>query len=163
MTSTQAPADLELAPLEGDARPLSEWVTNFHLALVVLDPYTNESAWLLETAGRILGSFAQADCRVAFVVTAKAGDARRFLGPWAIEFLTFVDPDRELVKALEAETLPVFAHIRTDLTVVSRAEGWDPLEWRAATTDLALEMSWTPPGIPAPGDPGPFPGSPAAG
>lgn len=163
MTSTQAPADLELTPLGGDARPLSEWVTNFHLALVVLDPYTNESAWLLETAGRILRSFAQADCRVGFVVTAKADDARRFLGPWVNEFLTFADPDRELVKAVEAETLPAFVHIRTDLGVASKAEGWDPLEWRAATTDLAREMSWTPPNIPAPDDPGPFRGSPAAG
>ena len=80
MTSTQAPADLELAPLGGDARPLSEWVTNFHLALVVLDPYTNESSWLLETAGRILRSFAQADCRVAFVVTAKTDAQQAILG-----------------------------------------------------------------------------------
>jgi hypothetical protein len=163
VTSTQAPANLELAPLGGDARPLSEWVTNFHLALVVLDPFTNESSWLLETAGRILRSFAQADCRVAFVVTAKADDARRFLGPWADEFLSFADPGRELVKAVEAEALPAFVHIRTDLTVASKAEGWDPLEGRAAATDLAREMSWTPPNIPAPGDPGPFRGSPAAG
>ena len=55
------------------------------------------------------------------------------------------------------------ANIRTDLTVASKAEGWDPLEWRAAATDLAREMSWTPPNIPAPGDPGPFRGSPAVG
>ena len=161
--TTQAPPDLELAPLAGEARPLSEWVTNFHLVLVALDPYTNESAWLLETAGRILRSFAQADCRVGFAVTAKDDDARRFLGPWATEFLTFADPDRDLVKAFEIGTLPAFVHIRTDLTVASKAEGWDPLEWRAATTDLAREMSWTPPNIPAPGDPGPFRGSSANG
>ena len=107
--TTQAPPDLELAPLAGEARPLSEWVTNFHLVLVVLDPYTNESAWLLETAGRILRSFAQADCRVGFAVTAKDDDARRFLGPWATEFLTFADPDRDLVKAFEIEDP---AHLR---------------------------------------------------
>ncbi len=161
--TTSAPPDLELAPLAGEARKLSEWVTNFHLALVVLDPYTNESAWLLETAGRILRIFAQADCRVAFAVTAKADDARRFLGPWATELLAFADPDRALVDAFAIEALPAFVHIRTDLTVASKAEGWDPLEWRAATTDLAREMSWTPPNIPAPGDPGPFRGSPATG
>jgi len=157
--TTQAPPELELAPLGAEARPLSEWVTNFHLVLVVLDPYTNESAWLLETAGRILRTFAQADCRVAFAVLAKADDTRRFLGPWAKEILTFADPDRELVKAFELEELPAFVHIRTDLSVASTAEGWDPLEWRAATTDLGREMSWTPPNIPAPGDPGPFKGS----
>lgn len=161
--STQAPPALELAPLGGEARPLSEWVTNFHLVLVVLDPYTNESAWLLETAGRILRTFAQADCRVGFAVTAKAEDAKRFLGPWAEEFLAFADPDRALVKAIELDRLPAFVHIRTDLTVATKAEGWDPLEWRAAAADLATEMSWTPPTIPAPGDPGSFTGSPAAG
>jgi hypothetical protein len=161
--TAEAPPELELAPLGGEPRPLTEWVTNFHLVLVVLDPYTNESAWLLETGGRVLRTFAQADCRVAFLVTAKADDARRFLGPWATEILTFADPDRDLVRALELATLPAFVHIRTDLSVASKAEGWDPLEWRAAATDLGREMSWTPPNIPAPGDPGPFPGSPATG
>ena len=161
--STQAPPELELAPLGGEARPLSEWVTNFHLVLVVLDPYTNESAWLLETGGRILTAFAQADCRVAFAVTAQADDARRFLGPWADRFLTFADPDRRLVKAVELDALPAFVHIRTDLSVASKAEGWDPLEWRAAAHDLAGEMSWTAPNIPAAGDPGAFAGSPAKG
>jgi len=161
--STQAPPDVELAPLGGEARPLSEWVTNFHLALVALDPYTNESAWLLETGGRILQGFAQADCRVAFVVMADADDARRFLGPWAERVLTFADPDRALVGALGLEALPAFVHIRTDLSVASTAEGWDPQEWRAAATDLAREMSWTAPAIPAAGDPGAFPGSPAKG
>src|SRR5262245_51392605 len=47
--TTEAPPELELAPVGGEARALSEWVTNFHLVLVVVDPYTNESAWLLET------------------------------------------------------------------------------------------------------------------
>jgi hypothetical protein len=163
MTDTTAPPELELAPLGSEPRALSEWVTNFHLVVVIVDPYTNESAWLLETAGRILRTFAQADCRVAFAVTAGADDARRFLGPWADELLCFADPDRELVKAVEADALPAFVHIRTDLTIVSKAEGWDPLEWRAAAADLAREMSWKAPSIPAPGDPGPFKGSPALG
>src|SRR6056297_1293398 len=41
------PTDLTLTPLDvrsgglGDGRPLSEWLTTFHLASVVLDPYTN--------------------------------------------------------------------------------------------------------------------------
>lgn len=161
--STVAPPDLELAPLGGDPRPLSEWVTNFHLVLVVLDPYTNESAWLLETGGRILSGFAQADCRVGFAVMAKADDAKRFLGPWAQRFLTFADPDRELVGALGLDALPAFVHIRTDRSVAAQAEGWDPLEWRAAAHDLAREMSWTAPTIPGPSDPGAFTGSPAKG
>jgi hypothetical protein len=159
--TTQAPPDVELAPLGGEPRALSEWVTNFHLVLVVLDPYTHESAWLLETAGRILRTFAQADCRVGFAITAAADDARRFLGPWADEILTFADPDRELVKALELEALPAFVHIGTDLSVVGKAEGWQPLEWREVAHELARVMSWTAPNIPGPRDPGPFEGSPA--
>ena len=36
----------------------------FHLAIVVLDPYTYESSWILDTATRVLRNFAAADCRV---------------------------------------------------------------------------------------------------
>src|SRR5690606_40739296 len=104
-----------------------------HLAAVVLDPYTYESAWLLETAGRILEHFRGADCRIAFVVTADADDAREFLGPWAERVLTFADPDRELVKALGLDELPAFVHLRHDRSVAALAEGWDPAAWREAT------------------------------
>ncbi|MET0802509.1 MAG: hypothetical protein ABW009_01320, partial [Acidimicrobiales bacterium] len=128
--TTQAPPDLELAPLAGEARPLSEWVTNFHLVLVVLDPYTNESAWLLETAGRILENFDGADCRVAWLVTADDDDAKAFLGPWADRILTFVDPDRKAVKALELDEVPALVHIGGNLALIGKAEGWDPVEWR---------------------------------
>src|SRR4051794_79749 len=55
--ATDPPADLTLTPLTGEARTLREWVTTFHLALVVLDPYTSESAWILPTAGRIFHVF----------------------------------------------------------------------------------------------------------
>ncbi|MEY2959306.1 MAG: hypothetical protein RLZZ01_1874, partial [Actinomycetota bacterium] len=48
------PNDLPLQPLGGEARQLDEWLTTFHLASVVLDPYTNESSWILKTAVRIL-------------------------------------------------------------------------------------------------------------
>ena len=34
--------DVVLTALDGDARPLEEWLTTFHLASVVLDPFTNE-------------------------------------------------------------------------------------------------------------------------
>ena len=39
--------DLNLTTITGETRPLHEWVTTFHLASVVLDPYTNESSWIL--------------------------------------------------------------------------------------------------------------------
>jgi hypothetical protein len=161
--STDPPGDLELAPLAGEARTLDGWLTTFHLAAVILDPYTYESAWLLETAGRILDNFRGADCRIAFVVTAEPDDAREFLGPWAERILAFADPDRDLVKAVGINELPAFVHLRHDRSVAALAEGWDPPEWREAVAELAKAMSWSRPNIPGPGDPQPYAGSPALG
>lgn len=161
--ATDPPGDLALASLDHESRTLAAWLTTFHLAVVVIDPYTYESSWLLETAGRILESFRGADCRVAFVVTAADDDARQFLGPWADRVLTYTDDDRELVKALGLNELPAFVYIRQDLQVVGAAEGWDPAEWREVAQRLADDTSWTRPLIPASGDPQAFPGSPALG
>lgn len=161
--ATDPPADLSLAPLKGEPLSIADWMVTFQLAIVVLDPFTNESAWLLETSGRILTHFTGADCRVAFLVTATADEAREFLGPWADKVLTFSDPDRRAVKAMGLNELPAFVHIRQDLHVVAAAEGWDPLEWRAVAHGLAKNMSWSAPLIPANGDPSPYAGSRAAG
>ena len=92
--------DLTLTPLKGDAKTLQQWLTTFHLASVVLDPFTNESSWILETAVRILRQFSGAAVRINFIVTCDASDARAFLGPYADEFLVFCDPYRVAVKAL---------------------------------------------------------------
>jgi hypothetical protein len=161
--ATDPPGDLDLAPLDGEPRSLDGWLTTFHLAAVILDPYTYESAWLLETAGRILDTFREADCRIAFVVTADADDAREFLGPWAQRILTFADPDRDLVKALGLNELPAFVHLRQDRSVAAIAEGWDPPEWKYVASELGKAMSWSRPTIPGPGDPQPYAGSPALG
>lgn len=157
------PADLTLTPLTGDAHTLREWLTTFHLVTVVLDPYTNESAWLLETAGRILQNFDQADCRVSFLLTCSAAEAEEFLGPWAKEVLTFADPDRAFVKGAGLERLPALVHIGQDGTIIRACEGWDPDAWREAADNLAKMMSWRAPLIPAPTDPSPYAGTPAAG
>ncbi|NCX05031.1 MAG: hypothetical protein EBW68_04545, partial [Actinobacteria bacterium] len=79
--------DLTLTPITGDAKTLHQWLTTFHLASVVLDPFTNESSWILETAARILRQFSGAAVRINFIVTCDASDARAFLGPYADEFL----------------------------------------------------------------------------
>ena len=107
-------------------RTIADWLTTFQLAAVVLDPFTNESAWILDTAGRVLLHFREADCRVAFIVTGTADEARQFLGPWADKVLTFADPDRAVVRGLALNELPAFLHIRGDRTVAAAAEGWDP-------------------------------------
>ncbi len=160
---TEAPADLTLAPLSGDAKSLREWVTNFHLVAFVVDPYTNESAWLLRTCERIMAIFQEADCRVAWLVTADADDAKAFLGPLATRFLTLLDPDRSVVKGLGLERLPAVVHISTDLSIAGKAEGWNPREWRAVADELTRVMSWGKAPVPDRGDPAPFAGSPALG
>lgn len=160
---TNPGADIALKPLGHPSHSLREWLTTFHLVVVVLDPYTHESAWLLDTAGRVLTNFDQADCRVGLVLTCQEDEARTFAGPWAQSLLCFADPDRNLVKGLALERLPALVHIAQDLTVVGCAEGWDPVEWRAVVTRLGEIMSWQEPLVPEVGDPAPFVGSPALG
>jgi len=156
-------ADVPLTSLQGDTRPITEWVTTFQLALVVLDPYTHEAAWILPTAGRILNNFAEADCRTAFLVTGPPEDARQFLGPWVEELMVFTDEDRLAVKGFGLESLPAFVHIDQNHAIVTKSEGWDPTGWRAVATELARVVSWRRPTIPDPSDPAPFAGCPALG
>jgi hypothetical protein len=162
------PADLMLEPvLQGTdnqrSRPLSEWLTTFHLAAVVLDPYTNESSWVLEPAARILRAFSGSAARACLIVTASSDETRTFLGPLSREFLVFADSDRSAVRALGLQTLPAFVFIRADGTVPAVAEGWSPIEWRAVAKSIASTTAWTAPAIPAPGDPAAFAGTPALG
>ena len=109
-TGITLPADLVLTPLHngglGTARPVMEWLTTFHLASVVLDPYTNESSWILRTATRILTEFRDCDVRINLIVTAGPADATEFLGPLTERFLVFCDPDRQAVKAMQLDGDP---------------------------------------------------------
>ena len=155
--------DLLLAPINGKPRPVSAYVTIFHLVFVALDPFSERSAWLVETSGRILTNYEQADCRVALAVTCPEIQARQFLGPYAQQFLTFADPDRDVVKGLGIERLPALVHIRQDLSVAGAAEGWHPDEWRAVADRLSEAMGWSRPVIPAPRDPAPYEGTRALG
>ncbi|MDO8362157.1 MAG: hypothetical protein Q7V88_04610 [Actinomycetota bacterium] len=162
MASTIA-LDINLTTIGGESRPLEEWVTTFHLASVVLDPYTNESSWVLKTATRVLDAFRGADVRVNLVLTCPAEEATQFLGPLAQEFLVFCDPERAFVRGLGVDTLPAFVFVRGDGSVEAAAEGWNPAEWRAVAKAIAANTAWTAPTIPAAGDPSPFHGTPALG
>lgn len=155
------PDELSLAPLGSTPRPIGEWLTTFHLASVVLDPYTNESSWVLRSAVRILEALRGSHARVNLIVTADEADTRRFLGPLAEQFLVFTDPDRAVVKAMGLTALPAFVFVRVDGSVDATAEGWDPLQWRAVSDAITRTTAWQSPTIPAPGDPVPFAGSPA--
>ena len=161
--ATDPPADLELTPINGKPRTMREMLTTFHLVFAALDPFTYESGWIIDTVGRIFRVYDDADCRVAWLVTGTADEAREFLGPWAEEILTFADPDRTAVKALGLERLPALVHVRPDLSVAGTAEGWDPATWRDVTAELSRAMRWTHPVIPAAGDPAAYAGTPALG
>ena len=155
--------DTTLMSLGGETRPLEEWLTTFHLASVVLDPYTNESSWVLKTAARILENLRGTDARVNFVVTADADSTRQFLGPLTEQFLVYCDPSRAFVRTLNLAQLPAFVFIRLDGTLQASAEGWDAAEWRAVAEQIAAATAWISPTIPIAGDPGPFHGTPALG
>ena len=163
----QLPADLVLTPLvdgaAGTGRPIMEWLTTFHLASVVLDPYTNESSWVLKAAARVLEQFRGSDARINMIVTANAADTRTFLGPYADRFLAFADPDRAFVKAAGLSELPAFVFTRVDGVVAAAAQGWNPPEWEAVADAVAEVCWWTSIPVPGPGDPGAFRGSPALG
>lgn len=158
---TDPAGDVTLTHLSGVELPLDDWLTTFHLAVAVLDPYEYESAWLLETAGRILETFRGADARVGFIVTAAPDDAKEFLGPWADRLFALCDPEKAFVKSVGLESLPAFVHIGIDGTLLGSAEGWDPAAWADVADNLAKIMSWKAPDIPAAGDPKPYAGAPA--
>lgn len=153
--------DLVLTPLSGDGRTLREWFTTFHLASVVIDPFTNESSWILETAARVMRQFRGAGVRVNWIIACGAEDARAFLGPLADEFLVFLDPDRTAIKALGLAELPAFVFLRSDGTVPAAAQGWSASTWRAVAKEIATTVNWSQPSLPAPGDPSAFRGTPA--
>ena len=153
--------DITLTPLVGEAKTLRQWLTTFHLGTVVLDPYTNESSWILETAVRIMRQFSGAAIRVNFLITCEAEDARAFLGPYAEEFIVFCDPTRAAVKALGLTELPAFVLIQSDGSIPAAAQGWTAGDWKEVAAKIASLTAWSKPSIPAAGDPGSFRGTPA--
>ena len=155
-----ADLDLELTPLDGETRTLGDFMTTFPLVPVVLDPYTNESAWILDTAHRFLTHFKGADCRPCWIVTCGADDARTYLGPYGEEFLSFADPDRRVAGGLGVREAPAVLLVRQDGEVVSKAEGWNSDEWRTVAEAVAELSHWSRPAMPAPGDPAAYSGTP---
>ena len=159
---TTSLSEVELDSIQGKGYPIRDWLTSYPLLMVALDPYTHESAWILETAATFLRHYATADIRVGWLVAADDDGCKQFLGPLAKEFITFADPERGAISALGVERLPSLVHVRNDLNV-RVANGWDPELWRGVAEHLSVELSWSRPMIPAPGDPMPYAGTPAAG
>ena len=158
--ATNPPPDLVLEPINRRPRAVAEWLSMFHLLFVAVDPFNERSAWIVETAGRILTDYEQADCRVAWLVAGTAEEAQLFLGHWAGDILTFVDPQLKALEAFGLRHLPAIVHLGMDGSVVNAVEGWDPPAWRRLTVELSRIVGWTRPVIPLPRDPGPFEGAP---
>jgi len=160
---TQLNPELTLTAVGGETRTIGEWTTTFQLLTVIIDPYTQESAWLLETAGRFLEHFREAAVRCTWTVTADEEDAKRFLGPWADRFLVHCDADRSFVKELGIERTPAVGYIRQDRAIIATTEGWNPREWEQLGALVGQVTSWSVPKLPGPADPGDFEGAPAQG
>ena len=118
--------DIVLTSLDGDARPLEEWLTTFHLASVVLDPYTNESSWILRTAARVLETLPRLrrPGQLRPDVSARRGahvprPARRRL-PGLLR-----SRSARSSRGSACRSLPAFVFLRTDGTVQAAAEGWN--------------------------------------
>ena len=158
--ATNPPPDLLLTPTHGTPRTVAQWLTTFHLLFVAVNPNNERSRWILPTAANILTDYEQADCRVAWLVTGDADGARRLLGHWADDILTFVDPDETALRAFGLSALPAIVHVGMDGAVVNAVEGWDPGAWRALTIELSRIVGWSRPVIPRATDPGPFAGAP---
>lgn len=147
-----------LTSLGGQSLPLKSWLTSFHLLLVVLDPFTHESSWILKTANKILENFTGADCRVGWLVAGNSEEAERFLGPLSSEILTFTDPDAVLIRDLGFTEAPGIAHINQAAELISAAQGWNPEEWRTVVEGVSAQMNWSKPAIPSEDDPTPYKG-----
>jgi len=139
---------------------VSEWLTVFHLLFVAVDPRQDQSRWIVPTAGRVLSNYEQADCRVAWLVGGDEYAARRLLGHWADDFLTFVDPDLNAVRGFGLGAMPAIVHLGMDNRIVNAVEGWDPVAWGALAVELSRIVGWSHPVLPDRSDPGPFPGAP---
>ncbi len=151
--------DPELNPINGDGRPFSDWLTTFPMLVGVIDPYTHESSWLLDTIKRVFHHYRGADVRVAWLATGPVDGVKAFLGPYADEFLTFADPERAAAKALGLTTLPALALVKQDGSIAATAQGWDPSGWREVSDAIENLTDWTPLMIPGPKDPAPYAGT----
>lgn len=128
----------------------------------VVDPYTHQSAWILETVERIFHHYRDAGVRVAWLSTASVEGTSKFLGPFGENYLSFADPDYEAVKALGIDELPALALVKQDGSIGSLSEGWDPAGWREVAESVVDVTDWSLISIPGPDDPGAYAGTPVS-
>ncbi len=149
--------NIALANLAGKARSLDDWATVFQLAIVMLPPRPEASAFRPVIA-RIFATFGDADARTVIWIPGPKSMARKILGDLADEYLVWCDPDQALARSLGLERLPAFVHLRQDTTLVAAAQGWSPTEWQKIADELARLQHWTSPVLAGAGGPPPSPG-----
>jgi len=130
------------------------------MLLAVIDPYTHQSSFLLDTIQRIFHHYQGAGVRVAWLATGPTEGVTTFLGPYGQEYLTFADPTSSAAKALKLSTLPALVLVKQDGTIAGTAQGWRPRQWQAVATKVDDLTGWSPLNIPGPKDPGPYAGTP---
>ena len=152
---------LQLTSLTGVTRTLDDWATVFNLAIVLLPPRPEASAFV-PVIERLFATFGDSDCRTIVCVASTEPIARRILGDDAGRWLVWADPDAALPASLGLERLPAFVHLRQDTTLVTAAQGWSPTEWQKVADAIARAVHWTSPVVSRRGDPRPSPGWPIA-
>lgn len=149
--------NLSVANLAGTARSLDDWTTVFNLAIVMLPPRVEASAFK-PVIRRLFATLGDADVRTTIWVPGPASMARKILGDLADEYLVWCDPDAALATSLGLERLPAFVHLRQDTTLVSCAQGWSPTEWQKLADGIAAQIHWTSPIVAGRGNPPASPG-----
>lgn len=149
--------NLALANLKGTTRSLDDWATVFNLAIVLIPPRPESSAFnpVIE---RIFATLGDADVRTTICVGGPASMARKILGPLAEQYLVWCDPDQALAKGLGLERLPAFVHLRQDTTLVAAAQGWSASEWQKVADGIAKHTHWSSPVLAGRGNPPATPG-----
>jgi hypothetical protein len=152
---------LQLTSLRGVTRTLDDWATIFNLAIVILPPRPEATAFV-PVIERIFATFGDSDVRTCVCVPSTAAITERIVGPLAERYLVFTDPDGALPASLGIERLPAFVHLRQDTSLVTAAQGWSPTEWQRVADEIARSVHWTAPIVAGRGDPPPSPGWPLA-
>jgi hypothetical protein len=149
--------NLALANIKGTTRSLDDWATVFNLAIVLLPPRPESSAFnpVIE---RIFATLGDADVRATIWIAGPPSMARKILGPLADQYLVWCDPDHALAKGLGLERLPAFVHLRQDTTLVAAAQGWSTSEWQRIADGIASHVHWSSPVLAGRGNPPATPG-----
>jgi hypothetical protein len=149
--------NLALANIKGTTRSLDDWATVFHLAVILLPPRPEASAFR-PVIDRIFATLGDSDVRTTIWVAGPEPMARKILGDLADRYLVWCDPSAALATSLGLERLPAFVHLRQDTTLVASAQGWSATGWQEVADGVAELTHWISPVVAGKGNPPSTPG-----